>query len=162
MTATVTETTEEEATATETEGGVEAAGEAAMTDVSAIDIVAAPEIMMTIPAILPVMKMTAAVTSVRARTTFQVADPARTVHPEENAAVVEVAVAAVAAGAGVRMGWGPPKGGHQHQKVLRLCRSANARPLVGMSTLLVTNSILLCKPNKQVTFIVLPSYHFVS
>jgi hypothetical protein len=180
-TTTVTETVEAEATVTEsievTETATaatdmeteEAAEGAAMTDVSAIDIVAAQGTIITIRDIPPTMKMTGVVTittEVHAKTKDTAASE-RVVAVEEDEEGVTIwdplvvsavdegaAEAVVVVGDRIKKEWALPKDGHRHPKVLYPCPSEGERPLAGMFTPQDTSSIRPYRPNRQVTYFV--------
>lgn len=141
----------------ETETEIATAVGDGMTDVSHLERDTAVETMMTIRDVLPIMKMTAAGTTVDTGTKTVVEDI-------EVADAVDhhgtIAMETDADGAkGTRMGWVLPSEGRQHLKVLSRFLKGGERPPDGTSLLLVTNNIPLCKPNKQVSSIRSPLMH---
>ena len=132
----------------ETETGIATAVGDGMTDVSHLERDTAVETMMTIRDVLPIMKMTAAGTTVDTGMKTVVVDT-------EVDEVDHRGTIATETGGDVaketKMGWVLPSEGRQHLKVLSRFRKGGERPPDGISLLPDTNNIPLCKPSKLVS-----------
>ena len=133
----------------ETETGIATAVGDGMTDVSHLERDTAVETMMTIRDVLPIMKMTAAGTTVDTGMKTVVVDTEVDEVDHRGTIATEETGGDVARE--TRMGWVLPSEGRQHLKVLSRFRKGGERPLDGTSLLLDTNNIPLCKPSKLVS-----------